>query len=530
MIFRRASPHGARARCCAHGAQLRRLLLFPSLALTLTAPALSGCGGSSRGSPEASPPIESIVVYNPARLDDAGTLYNAAALEGTTSTVATDGGFAPITSIAIEPLALVPSFSPGIHDYYVRCVAGDNPVTITVSNASGSVTQQVDLLVDQAVVVGEQDWIRCLPPDFPQITTSNPLDGGGPTPGYYLTNSPTYAMVLDTNATPVWYARGSAMGNVDALQPNALSMMPNGTENYGTSPASVFQIHALSTNVTTNVQAVSTPTDAHEFRLLPNGDYLLFTYFMQGGVDLEGLSTYGANETIADCQIQEIAPSGALVWSWLASDHVDPVLEALETEENEINGQDVVDVFHCNSIDVDSNENLLVSLRYENALYYVDKTSGQVVWKLGGTAANKDGATNIQVVNDPEGTFSMQHDGRFQPNGDVSMFDDHGNNTGVARGVEYSLDMTTNTATVVFQFLGTEQSLYEGSFRRDPDGESVIGWGGHTGDLRVITEVDSNGDDVFDISFVTPTAPYRGIKVPLTTLDINLLRLTTAQW
>ena len=171
-----------------------------------------------------------------------------------------------------------------------------------------------------------------------------------------------------------------------------------------------------------------------------------------------------------------------------------------------------------------------VSFRFANAVFYVDKTTGKVLWKLGGSPVNKDGATPIQVVNDPEGTFSLQHDARFLPNGDVTLFDDHGGSPGVARGVEYALDMTTDTATVVWQFLGTVQSQYEGSFRRDPDGDSVIGWGGDAPSLRILTEVDPNGNDVFDISFTTPTSPYRGTKVPLTTLDINLLRLTAAQW
>lgn len=532
MTVRRASPGRARARYRVLPALLR---LFLVLVFLLVAEAsLLGCGGSSHGAPESSP-LESVAIYTPARLDDpdAGDDAAAAALVPATTlapAIALDGGYPAITAIEISPLVLVPSFSPTIHDYYVRCVAGDNPLVLTVTDASGTTTRDLDLFVDQAIVVGDQNWIRCLPPDFPQIVTTSPLDGGGPTPGYYLTNSQTYAMILDTHATPVWYARGTDIGDLDSLQANTLSLMPNWTAVYGTNPASEFQVHSLATNATTNVQAVGTPTDAHEFRQLPNGDYLLFSYFTQTGVDLEGLSTYGEDEDIANCEIQEISPAGNLVWSWLASDHVDPVTESLESQTNAVGGQAVVDVFHCNSIDVDSSGNLLVSLRYENAVYYIEKSTGQVLWKLGGTPTNKDGATPIQVVGDPEGTFSMQHDARFMPNGDVTLFDDHGNATGVARGVEYALDITAQTATVVFQFLGTEQSEYEGSFRREADGESVIGWGGHLNDLRVLTEVDPNGNDVFDISFAVSTSPYRGIKVPLSALDIDLLRLTAAQW
>jgi hypothetical protein len=123
----------------------------------------------------------------------------------------------------------------------------------------------------------------------------------------------------------------------------------------------------------------------------------------------------------------------------------------------------------------------------------------------------------------------MQHDARFLPNGDISLFDDHGANSGgVARGVEYRIDFDSNTAGVEFQFLGTAQSGFEGSFRRYADGHSVIGWGYIASDPRVLTEIDENGQDVFDIA-LGGTASYRAIKVPVSQLDVDVLRATTAK-
>jgi hypothetical protein len=55
------------------------------------------------------------------------------------------------------------------------------------------------------------------------------------------------------------------------------------------------------------------------------------------------------------------------------------------------------------------------------SVYYVDRTTGTVLWKLGGTPYNKDGATYIEVTGDPQTTFRMQHDARFLPNGDISL-------------------------------------------------------------------------------------------------------------
>ncbi len=242
-----------------------------------------------------------------------------------------------------------------------------------------------------------------------------------------------------------------------------------------------------------------------------------------------GLQTYGPGETIADCVIQEVDPAGNLVWSWRASDHIDPVLESLEPATDTIGGQTIVDVYHCNAIDVDSSGNLLLSSRHANALFYIDRSSGEIVWKLGGSEYSKDGADYIQVMGDPETTFSMQHDARFLPNGDISLFDDHGAGAGVARGVEYAVDFESEVATVAWQFLGIAASQAEGSCRRYADGETVIAWGSNTMDSRVVTEVNAEGQDVLDVSFAPSTPTYRAIKVPLSQLDVSLLRSTVAQ-
>jgi hypothetical protein len=466
---------------------------------------------------------------------DAG---DGAAAEGATSDGAKGDASRPaditvpvegaITSIVASPASLTPAFSSAIHDYYVRCASGSNAITLTLGTADGSSTAALDVVEDQAVVVQGQYWIRCLPHDFPTITVNTDADAGGPTPGWYLVNAATYAIALDTNGTPVWYTRGTTVIDVDSLVPNVISFAPNATTPFGYN-GTYFSIHDLATGNVTTLEAVNSPTDHHELRLLANGDHLILSYPFESGVDLTGLQQFGPGETMADCVIQELDPAGNLVWSWRGSDHIDPVLESVEPASDTINGQAIVDPFHCNAIDVDSSGNLLLSARHTNAIFYIDRATGDILWKLGGTDYNRDGADSIAIVDDPETAFSLQHDARFLPNGDISLFDDHGAGTGVARGVEYALDHEANTATVAWQFLGIAASFAEGSCRRYADGETVIGWGYNTTDSRVVTEVNANGEDVFDVTFSPNTPSYRAIKVPLSQLDVDLLRSTVAQ-
>ena len=148
-----------------------------------------------------------------------------------------------------------------------------------------------------------------------------------------------------------------------------------------------------------------------------------------------------------------------------------------------------------------------MSARHTYAVYYVDRATGQIAWKLGGTAYNKDGEADIAVTTTR---------GRIQPatrcavsaNGDITLFDDHGavrrSRQRVARGVELALDHDAGTAQVVWQFLGTGESQFMGSFRRYSDGDSVIGWGYVTNSPRILTETDSSGNDLLDVLFSLP--------------------------
>jgi len=464
------------------------------------------------------------------------------------------GGAVQLVSLVVSPLVLAPAFSPDVHDYVVRCGAGDNQLSFDLQTPPGGKlsvatptdtlfdapsSMQVTLSEDDPIVFevsgqggGSQYWVRCLPHDFPQLSFTPHPENGAPSPGWYLTGNATshpgesgFAMVLDANGTPVWYQRAGATGvmNVQRLPDGALSFI-SALGPYGSDPNAQYVIQKLEPWQTRTVQAVSSPTDEHELQVLPNGDVMVFSYPFVEDVDLTGLGTYGASETIADCVIQELSPAGDLVWSWRASDHIDPVRESTGPQTNQIDGLSVVDVFHLNSIDVDAQGNLLVSARDLDAVWYIDKASGSIVWKMGGAAYSKDGAQLIAVVGDPEGTFNHQHDARWTPDGHITLFDDHTNASGAARGVEYTMDFGAGTATMVWQFAAPVNSTAMGSFRRYAGGSNVISWG-ISSNPAALTEVDDGGNDLLDVSFGGDYT-YRIVKVPVGSLNLDFMRVT----
>nr|HEX4316573.1 arylsulfotransferase family protein [Kofleriaceae bacterium] len=439
-----------------------------------------------------------------------------------------------IDDLSISPLTLTPAFSPSIADYYVRCDAGSNDLTLSITTGGSTSTSEHILNEGDAIIVGD-NWVRCLPHDFPNVVVTAHPDVGTPTPGYYLVSDNIFAAALDVNGTPVWYERELAACDVDSFSPDTLSYLPNAEFPYAFDGKSVFDIHSLDTGDVETVSSPDAPTDEHELRVLDDGTFLLFSDPLVTGVDLTGLSTFGSDETIADCEIEQVDGSGNLLWSWRATDHVDPVKESVAPGVNKINGVNVDDVFHCNAIDVGPNNDLLVSQRHTSALYDIDRGTGTVQWKLGGTAFSKDGAPHLAVTGDDFGGFNLQHDARFTGSNTITLFDDHGLDagagSGVARGLELQLDHGAGTATVSYQVRGKAESQFMGSFRRDADGHSVVGWGYVPTDARILTEVDADGNDVLDVGFVLPpplkasdAVSYRAIKVPLSQLDHNKLR------
>jgi len=438
----------------------------------------------------------------------------------------------PTLSLTTSPLAIHPAFSPSIHDYYVRCAAGANALTITMSGSSNA-SIALSLEEDQLAVVenlgdegGDSYFIRCLPHDFPVLTATVHPAAGTPTPGYYLIGNAsaasgqgTFAMVIDVNATPVWYHRSSAgVIDVDLLSSGTISYAPY--VGYGTN--GVFEAYGLDPWHRDVIRTVDLFLDVHELRAVSDGGHVLLAAPFTNGVDLSGLAGHGPNSSIINCAIQELDAAGNVVWQWLATDHIDPVKESTAPV-----GTSPVDVFHCNSVDIDEQGNLLLSSRHTDAVYYIEKASGKILWKLGGSSYNKDGARLIRVEGDPQVSFYRQHDARFRPNGGISLFDDHGAGTGPARGVEYALDIEGGVATVRWQYTGAASSLYMGSFRRYDDGTSVIGWGGPaSGKNLVFTEVDGQGNDLLDLEFGPGSVSYRAVKVPLGALDAAVLRAT----
>jgi hypothetical protein len=455
----------------------------------------------------------------------------------------------PLTGITSAPLNLTPSFAPTDTDYVWYCAQGTNSLTIELSssgtitsgNESGSqLSVPLDVVNDQAVIVvgpdGTQYWIRCLPAEFPHLKITA---HGESEPTYYLTGTfqhglnPGYPMVLNSYGTPVWYLEdvpGSAQ-DVELLPGTHTIAWAHSHDPYN--------LYNLDTDTLSTLKPPVPVTDPHELFTDTDGDEWMFSSPVRTGYDLASIG-FPTVSNIVDCVVQELNPKHQLIWEWTASDHVSP--DEADSLANETGDQGVpaIDVYHCNSIDVDpvDPDNVMVSMR-DVGVFLINKATGNVIWKLGGTSVPPMGGEPVlKIVGDPEGMIQGQHDARFQPDDEISLFDDHTDAPGVARAIQYGIDTSDETATMTWEYAAGSSSDSMGSVRRydansmpyDEAGtdylgpkETVVDWG-HGVPRAGFSVIDDSNRLLLKVTFPSKVVGNRAQMVPVGALDLTELR------
>ncbi len=242
--------------------------------------------------------------------------------------------------------------------------------------------------------------------------------------------------------------------------------------------------------------------DLHEFQLTGRSAALITAYHP---VFVDASSVHGSkHQLVIDSVVQEIdIPTGLVLFQWDSLDHV-PLGESY-SRPPPVKAQMPDDYFHVNSIQRQSDGNLLISARDTWAAYMVDGRSGAVLWRLGGKKSTfRVGAG---------ASFAFQHDVRMRSPDLVSLFDDGAGPPVVhkqSRGLELRLDFKHKTATRVVQYQHTPslQADFEGNLQWLPAGERFLGWG----QQPFFTEFDARGRMIFDGQFVGSTTTYRAYR------------------
>jgi arylsulfotransferase ASST len=234
--------------------------------------------------------------------------------------------------------------------------------------------------------------------------------------------------------------------------------------------------------------------DPHEFLLTPRGTALMTTF---RGAHLGG-------RRVIEGGVQEIdLHTSRVLFDWGSIDHV-ALSESYSKPPRDPSV--LYDYFHINSIDVDTDGNLLVSARNTHAVYKIDHRTGRILWRLGGKRSDYSLGPGVR--------FAWQHDARRQPDRTISVFDN-----GAAPKRHYQsrviflhLNRDTMKARLVRTIVHDPPilAINQGNAQRLPTGGEIVGWG----HAPYVTEYDDRGRVVLDLHFGLGADSYRAFRFP----------------
>ncbi len=419
-------------------------------------------------------------------------------------------GFTPNELVTVSLAPGVPPAAGGpIAPYQYQFVVsthlpGPGPAVVSVSVPATGVDQPPPTAkYSPAAAVGVAGIMPngvSVPSDFPwiSITTSNNPDpdpifidnrGGGGDP---------WNVIFDNSGAPIWYSKYPDERRDMKVQHNGRMTML--ARDQGGNHYNVYN---------TNYQLVAQcwadngyGVDEHELQMLTDGSYFLFGLNSQT-VDMSRYVAGGNTAaSVTEMVIQGFTAAGELIFQWRAWDHLDVRDEAAFIN---ILGSSF-DFPHPNAIDIDTDGNVLLSSRNISEVTKIDRDTGEIIWRLGGVH------NQFTFVNDPLNGPRNQHAVRMVTTNHYTMFD-NGNlhSPPVSRGVEYALDTTNMSATIVWQYPAVPTtslySFYMGDVQRLPNGNTLIDWA--VGNLPKLTEVRPDGTKAYEMNWVGGWEAYR---------------------
>tara|TARA_Y100000768_G_scaffold136220_1_gene101391 strand:- start:31 stop:729 length:699 start_codon:yes stop_codon:yes gene_type:complete len=180
---------------------------------------------------------------------------------------------------------------------------------------------------------------------------------------------------------------------------------------------------------------------------------------------------------------------------------------------------------HGNSIEIDTDQNIILSNRAMSELIKFDRVSGELIWRFGGPM------NDFTFINDPLNGPNRQHDARRLENGNLMIFDNGDQRQSpYTRITEYEIDEENLIATLVWEYSHPNGyvSLNQGCAQRLENGNTLICWGGVSGHGQIITEIDNSNQRVLEIEYPMGCHSYKvrksdwSFSIDLIRADLNM--------
>jgi arylsulfate sulfotransferase len=240
--------------------------------------------------------------------------------------------------------------------------------------------------------------------------------------------------------------------------------------------------------------------DLHDFILLSDDHYIGMAYYEKQVSNIPNSFNPAPGIRVIAPVIQEIK-NGEVVWQWDATNYPELYSESVEGN-NYSNSAVVSDYLHINSMAIDPKDgNLVCSFRNANLILKINRTTGAIMWRLGGK--NSD----FPLTEAQE--FLRQHHASFVDDGSTLLLFDNGeiNERPLSRILEFRLDEASRKVTSYISFnISGDFAQYMGSVQKRGDTYFIGG-----GSAKYIMEVDRlTGLKYFEMTL--QKASYRSLK------------------
>ncbi len=348
------------------------------------------------------------------------------------------------------------------------------PPPVAILQDSGS-------LAPGLIFIGPQDFSGLYPAQGPEI-----IDNQGrpvwflPTPGFMSTDF----RVQTYNGNPVLtWSQGLTYGDTKAGDTTDYIM--DGTY-----------------TVVAKVQAGNGyNADIHEFQLTPQNTALIAIY-NNVTTDLSALGG-PANGIVQEGVVQEVdVATGNVLLEW----HSLPDVALGESHYAYAPNQtEPYDYFHLNSVKLDTDGNILVSARHTWTVYKINRTTGAIIWRLGGKKSDFTLGAGLP--------FAWQHDVEAADSQTLRIFDNESDGVPVlpySRVLWVLHDDAAMTASITQSIVHPSQLsvVAEGSAQSLSNGDTFVEWG----ILGQFSEFSAAGQLLFDASEAAGYGSYRGFR------------------
>ena len=469
---------------------------------------------------------------------DPAILHYALTCGDSTTLQVTAGAARPATSLTL--LRADPAqnqVASGAIDVKGLAVQKDHDIAIELSETGAATATYV---------------VHCLPENFPEfkvLSKTAEVSDGLLLITPRMSGTSTFMVVLDNNGVARFH-RAPEFSGATNHGAQDFRRHPDGTFSLTRTVKNTRNIvHLYDSSLefvkTTGVVAPLETTNAHDFLVAPNGNYLFISYPSneRNLCEIEDYCDPGETtrmRTLLDSAIQEVTPEGEEVSRWNSWDpaRVEDCLDTPTTFEG--------DYGHLNSLFLVDGD-LVVSVRnchqvLRLARSETDPGEWEVEWQVGGTEPDGDYAgVYLEITGDADGKNEIckQHSAVVTAGGNLLVFDNGADCLGARKAdpkftriVEYDISSATQAAFVRQYKLpaGHGYSHIRGAVRELENGHWLIAWGNFWKPARParrqirVSEVDpASGAAVFELAIFRGTGSnvtYRAYREREADLDL----------